>query len=401
MTRTLRECRNFLGAVCAFAAAAAPAFAQWTNGQDAQYVIGQSNFTTMTGGCAVNKMQEPFDVAVDVAHSKLYVADLVNRRVLRFAYPVTANNPDAELVFGQSDFTTNTAWPVAADRLAPSSVAVDADGNLWVGDGGYRRVVAFFDAHLISTNKPTADLVLGAPDFVTSAFGTTQSKVGIVREIALDSAGNLFVVDGLAHRVLRWNNAASLASGAAADGVLGQADFTATGSGLSATAMNNPIGLAMSGTSLFVCEFMNQRILRFDNAASKANGAAADGVLGQENFTSNVEATTQDGVNDPYALAVDGHGRLYVGEDVNKRVLVFEDAVNKADGANADFVLGQEDFTTVDFGPTAQDRLYYPHGLDVDSTNGKLIVSDMFRSRIMIFAASSGLPVTTDSFDVE
>ena len=39
--------------------------------------------------------------------------------------------------------------------------------------------------------------------------------------------------------------------------------------------------------AIYVSDFLNSRILRFDNAALKANGANADGVLGQSDFASN------------------------------------------------------------------------------------------------------------------
>ena len=49
----------------------------------------------------------PKDVAIDSAHGKLYVLDSGNHRVLRFAYPVSTNQPAAELVFGQPDFISS------------------------------------------------------------------------------------------------------------------------------------------------------------------------------------------------------------------------------------------------------------------------------------------------------
>jgi hypothetical protein len=76
-----------------------------------------------------------------------------------------------------------------------------------------------------------------------------------------------------------------------------------------------------------VADSSNHRVLRFDAAASKANGAAADGVLGQADFTSgsanrggSVATNTLYGPND---VTVNQTGRLWVTDSGNNRVLAF------------------------------------------------------------------------------
>jgi len=81
-----------------------------------------------------------------------------------------------------------------------------------------------------------------------------------------------------------------------------------------------------SAGRLWVADFFNNRVLRFDGAADKANGANADGVLGQPNFTSNGAATTASGMNSPGGLAIDTAGHLWVADNLNSRVLRFDGA---------------------------------------------------------------------------
>jgi hypothetical protein len=83
-------------------------FGQWTDMQSAEFVIGQPNLATNIMACSANGLAGPYSVAIDFQHSKLYVGDADNRRVLRYAYPITGNQPTAELVFGQSNFTTDS-----------------------------------------------------------------------------------------------------------------------------------------------------------------------------------------------------------------------------------------------------------------------------------------------------
>ena len=362
----------------------------WTNGQNATYVIGQADFTHNTSSAGATGLRNPRSVAIDTVHSKLYVADRDNNRVLRYAYPITGNQPAAELVFGQPDFDTTTT-PVSAGRntiSAPTRLIVDQTGRLWVSSSGDHRVIWFNAAHLVSANQPDADGVLGQPDFVSNTPDVTANRMNTPLGVTIDQDGTLFVADTFNHRVLRFDNAASKANGADADGVLGQADFTSNGTGVTATTMEKPIGLCLMGTTLFVGDRSNGRILRFDDAAQKANGAAADGVLGQPDLTTRNLLITQDGMEYAGSVTIDSSGNLYATDGFNAdRVLIFSDVLSKADGANADFVLGHADFTSSGSG-LGQDRLNmdsHGGGLSMDSARGYLFVVDDNNNRVMVF----------------
>jgi NHL repeat. len=81
---------------------------------------------------------------------------------------------------------------------------------------------------------------------------------------------------------------------------------------------------------LWVCDRNNHRILRFNHASSKLTGANADFVLGQPDFTSNTARTTQNGLNWPADVWMDPAGRLWVADVSNQRVLRFDNAATKS-----------------------------------------------------------------------
>jgi sugar lactone lactonase YvrE len=390
-------------ALVAVLALATPAMAQWTNGQNAQYVLGQADFTSNTAALTQNGMNTPNDVAVDVTNGKLYVADRMNHRILRYAYPITGNQPNAEAVLGQGDFVSGTAnrgGSVGANTLnSPRYIALDSTGRLWVVDALNRRILRFDNAHLKATGA-NADGVLGQVNFTSTGGLTTQSKFLFPTGAAVTSSGVLYVVDLSSHRVLRFDNAAAKADGANADGVLGQADFTSSGSATTQAGMAQPISACVDGNTLYVVENNNSRVTRFDNAHLKADGANADGVLGQADFTSNAGVTTQSGLNQCSGAATDASGRLYVGDYGNARVMIFDNASGKANGANADNVLGQPNFTTA-IGVTTQAGMNRSSGVCIDSTNNRLFVAGQDNSRVLQFDASGALPVEMSAFGVE
>jgi DNA-binding beta-propeller fold protein YncE len=401
--------------ICCVVLAAAPAMAQWTNGQDAEYVVGQPDFVTWAAATTQAGMDGCSSAAVDLTNGKLYVCDYSNNRVLRYSYPITGNTPNAELVFGQSDYVTNTAnagGRSASSLNGPSGIAVDGTGRLWVADLNNSRVVWYNAAHAIGSHKPSADGVLGQADFASGqdnrndADPTNSVAANTLYEpagLGVDASGTLWVADSDNNRVLRFDSAASKGNGASADGVLGQENFTSRTAVLDRDGMGEPVDCWVDGTTLWTAEVDNYRVLRFDSAASKGNGADADGVLGQPNFTSKAQPDppTAGGFWRPWGVACDGAGRLYVCDYDNCRVLIWNNAAAKANGANADNVLGQEVFTTWNQ-LTTRDGMYDPSQCVIDNANGKCIVADYTNNRVLIFDASTAtLPVELSGFRVE
>ncbi|MCX7736557.1 MAG: NHL repeat-containing protein, partial [Candidatus Kapabacteria bacterium] len=404
---------TFLLSFCFIIFSSSLSFSQWTNGQNAMNVIGQPNFTSNQGNTTQNGYGSVLSLwypgnstAIDVVNGKMYVADPAANRVLRYNWPITGNQPYADLVFGQADFTSNQpnrGSSVAANTLnRPVGLAVSSNGTLWISDAGNNRILKFNNAHSLSSNGPNADVVLGQPNMTSTSCITTQSGLCQPYGITLDQTGNLWVADYYNNRVLKYNNAASKTNGANADGVLGQSNFVSNLEAFGQDGMFYPSSVAMSGATLFVADYMNHRVLKFDNAASKSNGANADGVLGQNDFVSRIQGATQSNFYGPNGIEVDINGNLYVADVDIHRVTIFLNAASKSNGANADYVLGQSDFTSFLNG-TTQNKFSYPGGVSVDNNLGCILVHDSYNNRVLVFqsnrsfTAGSGFPSTQAS----
>ncbi len=369
--------------------------AQFINGQNAAAVLGQSTFNTSNTGISSTGFNFPSGVAIDPTNGKLFVSDYLNNRVLRYANAASfANGAAAEVVLGQSSFATNVPATTQTGMKTPIGVAVDAAGNLYVADYGNNRVLRFNIA-ATKANGASADGVLGQAMFTTNIAANTQSGLGIPIGVAVSPAGNLYVAEVGNNRVVRFNAAATKANGASADGVLGQPTFTTNTQGTTQSGINQPYAVAVDITeNLYVADFNNHRVLRFNAAANKTNGANADGVLGQPNFTSKTIASTQSGMYNPRGVAVDVDGNLYVADGYNNRVLRFNGAASKANGANADGVLGQTTFT-MNTQSTTQAGMNLPFGLAIDAAKN-LYVADQVNHRVLRFDALQLPPSLTD-----
>lgn len=317
------------------------------NNTPANFVLGQADFTTTTPGTPVAQGNFAFPGAAWVGSAldangnpvlKLVVADTSHNRVLIWNTVPTANTPP-DVVIGQAGFTTSTASaspPTAADLSAPSAAAI-ANNQLFVVDQGNNRVLIW--KTVPTANGVPADIVIGQPDFATNSAGITQAKMSAPQGIWTDGY-RLFVADSSNNRVLYWT-AVPTTSGANANFVIGQSSFTFSTTSPSAQTMNTPIGIASDGTRLFVADKGNNRVLVF-NSFPLANNAAADAVLGQQNFThtganidngtstnpqsdtpqvTNITART---LNGPTGVYYDSSAaKLYVTDRGNNRVMIY------------------------------------------------------------------------------
>ena len=202
-----------------------------------------------------------------------------------------------------------------------------------------------------------------------------------------------------------------LASGITADRVIGQFDFTHTRPNLiDAKGLSTPHAVAIDASAtpnrIYVTDVQNNRVLGWQNAASFANGAPADLVIGQPDFISNdCNGSSASGLCNPAAAAVDAEGNLYVADAGDSRVLEYANpftacgGVFPCVGGPARLVFGQGgsfssrecDSDTSAIASTADD-LCDPTGIALD-TAGNLYVADAGNDRVLQYAS----PLTTDT----
>ncbi|WP_394766202.1 hypothetical protein [uncultured Paludibaculum sp.] len=236
-------------------------------------------------------------VAIDRSSTppRLYIADPGNNRVLCFADALHLDlNTVADFVLGQVGLTRGLVnSPYNDPKVAtlpglssPSAVLVDKDGKLWVADTGNGRVLRFPNPFAGEDGALTPDLVLGQPDFDTRPTGnvtdsTTRDRLYTPTGLALSPEGGLVVSDLLQSRVLYFRNPQSY--GQAADLVLGQASDTVAGPNNTSSGLAYPRGLAVDSYGrLYVADNSNSRIQIWDDINSLSDGAASTLSLNQE-----------------------------------------------------------------------------------------------------------------------
>ncbi|MBK6263484.1 T9SS type A sorting domain-containing protein [Marivirga sp. S37H4] len=298
------------------------------NGTAANIVIGQSNFTDEIASTSTSGLRNPDGVAFSPDGNKLIVADAGNNRILIWNTIPTTNNQPADVVIGQSNFTNNTTG-LADNRFnRPTDVQVTPNGKMIVTDRNNNRVLIFNS--IPTTDFVSADLVIGQSDFTSNTGETLQNRLRAPWNTSLARNGKLIIADDGNNRILIFNSIPT-SNGANADVVIGQTNFTSATSGSTADKFNSP-GVTVSPSGVVaVADYFNHRVSVFNEIPS-VNGASADIVLGQPDFTQNVAfndgagvsgTPTDKNMSEPYGINFDLNERLFVNGRGMHRMMVF------------------------------------------------------------------------------
>ncbi len=361
----------------------------------ANLVLGQPNFTS---GGSVNpftsfRMAFPVSVIVDPVTGKVFVGDGDGDRILRYANAASlANGAPAEAVFGAETFSDGTGGSNQTRFFDSNALCLDRYGRLWVADPQNNRVLCF-EAAAFRGDLPSADLVYGQPNFTTVTSSTTASKMKEPSGVWVDSSDNLWVADSGNNRVLKFSSITTKSSGASADSVLGQSNFTNGTAGSGNTGLQNPVSLTVSsGGTLYVACANADRVMVFNNAAGLGTNPPASKVLGQPDFATTTSGLSSSKFSFPTGCSVTSDDSLWVTDSANHRLVRFSTVSTKASGAAADGVVGQASFSSSTSGVTSQ-ALSSPSGAPFVDAAGSLWIADTGNNRVLRFPADVTKPL--------
>jgi uncharacterized protein (TIGR03437 family) len=332
-------------------------------GGAADVVVGQPDFTQTNIALTQSGMRLPTAVASDGRY--LAVADTGNNRILIWNSIPTTNGQPADVVVGQADFTTLKPVTVDATSVrAPQGVWIQ-NGKLFVADTINNRILIWNS--IPTTNNKPADVVLGQANFTTvPQLDLTKKSLDaaantMYNPVSVTSDGIRLFVSDLGHnRILIWNSIPTT-NQAPADVEIGQMDFNSATANDAANlcasngtdtngnptyparcdrTLDTPRFALSDGTRLFVADGGNDRILIFDTIPT-TNAANPDQILGQTNGTASAVTTTNPSdffhpnlaraaanvIPTPISLAWDGTN-LYATDPTSRRVLVFTPLLN-------------------------------------------------------------------------
>ena len=374
---------------------------EYLSWEAATTVVGQANFTASS--TTVDNRTTPGAKASTVSSlGVLAIGSGTANRVMIWSSVPTANNTAADFVIGQPTFNASNSNTTQDGLYFVNCVAFTPDGSkLIVAEGNNKRVLIYdLEDGLPTGNGQAASVVIGADNFTTVGGGCSATRFEALTGLIVTPDGKLIITDPSNNRVLIFNSVPTT-NGAAADVVIGQSNFTSNSSGSTADKLDVPWDCAFTpeGKLLVSDNGNNNRVLIF-NSVPTTNGAAADLVIGNDIFGPKAASCTKSTLNKP-SVTVSAEGKIAIA-DFNNRVILY-DRIPSNNGAAADYVLGQPNFET----DVAFNNGFNVSGSPSDKNmqspysicfdlNGRLFVNGDGMHRVMIFGETP-----TETADLE
>jgi trimeric autotransporter adhesin len=315
------------------------------------------------GGPAIAaQLASPQGVAVD-ASGNLFIADIQNNRIRKVAngtITTVAGN-------GTGGFSGDNGPAASAQLALPNAVAADASGNLFIADEVNNRIRKVANG-IISTVAGSSRCCSSAGDGGPAVAAELVFPTGV----AVDGSGSFFIVESGVIRKVSSDTTISTVAGSMS---------AASGDGPALNAqLSAPNAVAVDGAgNVFVADYNNNRVRKItkDGVISVVAGNGTSG-----SFSGDGGPATSAAIWGPDAVAVDGSGNLFISDNINRRVRkVSTSGIITTVAGN-----GTSGFSG-DGGQATNAALWNPYGVAVDSS-GNLFIADPYNSRVRKVSAN-------------
>jgi DNA-binding beta-propeller fold protein YncE len=268
------------------------------------------------GPATSSNLDSPADVAVD-SSDNVYIADSGNNRIEKVT-------PDGTLsiIAGDGNQGQPTAGPATSSNLSyPRGVAVDSSGNVYIADSGNNRI------EMVSPDGTLSIFAGSAPCDPYDSSGTpcdpfaprlfspgtaTDVNLNSPQDVAVDSAGNVYIADTFNRRIEKVDTNGVLSV------VAGTGDWGVPAAGSATSSMlEQPFGVAVdSSGDVFIADGEANVVAKVDT-----NGVLSI-IAGTGSYGSPTAGpATSSGLGGPRGVAVDSDGNVYIANTFGYSIL--------------------------------------------------------------------------------
>ena len=268
----------------------------------------------------------------------------------------------------------------------PEDVAVDGAGNLYIADTWNQRIRRVDASGIITTIAGTGEFKK-SPFFFEGGIGgysgdggpAVEAQLNFPRAVAVDGAGNVYFADYGNHLIRRVDTRGIITTIAGTGEGTGeeryyQGGYSGDGGPAVEARLYNPFGLAVDGGgNLYIADTWNNRIRRVD---PKGTITTIAGTGGRSGYSGDGGPAVEAQLGGPFGLAVDAAGNLYIADRWNDRIR----RVGTSGIITTIAGIGLGGLSRKD-GPASMAVLSMPAGVAVDGS-GKVYIADTWNQHI-------------------
>ena len=262
----------------------------------------------------------------------------------------------------------------------PAGVAVDSSGNIYVVEQNNHQILR------INAGADSASVFAGTGTSGYSGDGgqAAAAEFSYPADIAVDSADNLYIADRGNHCVRYIDVTTGVISTYAGTGTNG---FSGDGGAATMAELSYPVGVTLdSSGNLLIADRNNQRIRRVDAGSGDISTIAGTGTAG---YSGDGGLATAAKLSFPVATAIDGSGNIYIADTGSNRIRRIDSGTG-----NISTIAGTgSSGSSGDGGLATVATVYRPSGVAID-TGGNLLILQSDNHSIRRVDAGSGVITT-------
>ncbi len=322
-----------------------------------------------------------------------------------FAYPTSGYTIWTIAGTGQSctGVCGDGGQAVDARLTNPTDVAVDQHGDLFIADDANEVVREVTPAGVISTVAGDGDECLTPTAACGDGGPATGASFHLLREIAVDSHGDLFISDESDNRVREVNATTHDISTVAGTGALCTTATCGDGSPAIAAQLGAPTGLAIDANGdLFISDTDDNRVrevIASNGSINASSDIATVAGTGTPCPDPTADPACGDGdlataatLNAPFGIAVDSQGNLYIADSNDNRLREVVHSTGDIETIAGDGTPCSNPINGCGDG-SALTANVQPDGIAIDST-GDVLMVDTLAEQIRELSATTGVVST-------
>jgi sugar lactone lactonase YvrE len=296
----------------------------------------------------------------------MYIADYLNYRIRKVNTAGIINTLAGK---GTRGYSGDNGPATVAEFGGPTGVAVDAIGNVYIADYEENVVRKVNTAGIISTFAGTG---FGVGTTCTTCYSgdggqATAARLNQPWGVAVDAVGNVYISDQT-NNCIRQVNTNGIITTFAGNGIAG---YSGDGGVATNAEIDYPCGLVCDAKGNLYITNSNHSVIRMISTSGIITTIAGTGVQG---YSGDGGQATAAELFEPYDVAVDTIGNIYIADYYNYRIRVVNTVgIISTFAGNGIRSGGLGNYG--DNGPATAAELFAPWGVSVDAI-GNVYITD-------------------------